>query len=62
MGMLSPKVPKPPTPANPAITAVEAENEDDFAGLASQSGSLISTAARGLQRRATTQRKSLIGN
>lgn len=63
MGLFKqPSVPTPTPPPNPAITAVEAQTDENFAGLAAQSGSLISTAARGLERRANTQRKSLIGS
>lgn len=56
-----PKVPTPTPPPTPAITPVEANPEDPSLGLATQTGSLISTSARGLRRRASTQRTSLIG-
>lgn len=62
MGFMTPKVPKPtppPAPPNPAITPTEAEMQEE--DLAAATGSLISTGARGLRRRASTQRTSLIG-
>ena len=59
MGFLSPEPPKPPAPPNPAITASSMESPSD--ALAPVAGSLISTTARGLRRRASTQRTSLIG-
>lgn len=59
MGFLKPKVPEPPPPPNPAISAVGAELPTE--GLAPVSQSLITTSARGLRRRASTQRTSLIG-
>jgi hypothetical protein len=62
MGFLKPKMPTPapaPTPANPAITPTEVKLPEEELGPAV--GSLISTSARGLKRRATTQRSSLIG-
>lgn len=57
----TPKAPTPPPPPNPAITAVDAEADDADLGLAARAGSLIGTSARGLKRRATTERTSLIG-
>lgn len=63
MGFLKPKVPKPAAPPNPAVAANSADLEaiapED--ALAPAAGSLIATSARGLQRRANTQRTSLIG-
>lgn len=62
MGFLKPKIPKtapPPNPATPAMNAIDAQNQTGE--LAPASFSLISTAARGLSRRASTQRASLIG-
>lgn len=56
-----PKVPTPAPPPNPAITAVEAESDEEDLGLATRAGSLITTAARGLKRRANTERTALIG-
>lgn len=62
MGFLKPKVPKAPPPPNPAMPAISAIDAQDQQGeLAPASFSLISTAARGLSRRASTQRTSLIG-
>lgn len=60
MGFLKPpKVATAPPPPNPAITAIDAELEEEQ--LAPATGSLIATAARGLRRRASVQRTSLIG-
>lgn len=61
MSFGKPKIPKTPPPPNPAITAIDAEYEDPDLGLASRAGSLITTAAMGLKRRASTQRTTLIG-
>lgn len=63
MGFLkAPKIPQAPPPPNPAVTPINAVNADaQDESLGPASFSLISTAARGLQRRATTQRTSLIG-
>lgn len=62
MGLFkTPKVPTPTPPPTPAITPIEADAEDPSLGLATQAGSLISTSARGLKRRASTERRSLIG-
>jgi hypothetical protein len=64
MGFLMPKTPKPPvvppppTPASNPIVAKGSESSNDpFTGV----GSLISTSASGLRRKASTQRVSLIG-
>jgi hypothetical protein len=58
--MKAPKAPPAaPPPPNPAITAIDAELEEEELGPAT--GSLIATAARGLKRRASVQRASLIG-
>lgn len=57
--MKAPKVTPAPPPPNPAITAIDAELDDEE--LAPATRSLISTSARGLRRRASTQRNSLIG-
>ena len=62
MGFLKPKMPTPippPSPPNPAITPTEVKLPEEELGPAT--GSLISTTARGLQRKANTQRTSLIG-
>jgi len=59
MGFMKPKVPKAPPAPNQAISAIDAELPTDE--LAPSSLSLISTAARGLRRRANTERTSLIG-
>lgn len=62
MGFLAPKVPKPTpqaTPANPAIQPPEMA--PDGGVLAPSAASLISTSTQGLRRRASTQRRSLIG-
>jgi len=63
MGLFKrPKVPTPPPPPNPAITATSAGLFDSAQpNYASAAGSLISTTAQGLKRRASTQRRSLIG-
>lgn len=61
MGFLTPKVPKQDPPPNPQIAAVDADSADPTAGLASRANSLIGTAAKGLKRKASTQRTSLIG-
>lgn len=60
MGFMKPKVPKTPPPPNPAITANEAE-APGASIMPDNIASFISTSARGLKRRATTQRTSLIG-
>lgn len=59
MGFMRPKMPKPVPPPNAAITPYDAELEEEE--LAPAAGSLIATTARGLRRRASTQRGSLIG-
>lgn len=64
MGFLVPKVPKPtaaPAPANPAMDPLNAEAILGEEGVYSSARSLISTSSRGLRRRASTQRTSLIG-
>lgn len=63
MGFLKPKIPTAPPPANPAMPAISPTSMDDFnagAGMGSH-GSLVSSGVRGLVRRASTQRTSLIG-
>lgn len=57
--MKPPKIPKAPPPPNPSITAYDAELEEDQLNPATSS--LIATSARGLKRRASTERTSLIG-
>lgn len=59
MSFMRPKVATPPPPPNPAITAIDAEFDEE--NLSPATGSLISTAARGLRRRASVTRASLIG-
>jgi hypothetical protein len=62
MGFLKPKMPTPVAPPrapNPASTPTEVKLPEEQLGAAF--GSLISTSARGLRRRASTQRTSLIG-
>lgn len=59
MGFLKPKVPKPSPPPNPVINPTDASLPEEE--LAPAVGSLITTSARGLTRRASTQRTSLIG-
>ena len=60
MGFMKPPKPTPvPPPPNPAITAIDAELEQEE--LAPATRSLVNTTARGLRRRASTQRNSLIG-
>lgn len=64
MGFLSPKVPKPPPAPNPATPAMDAMSPEallDGSGTYGSARSLISTSSRGLKRRASTQRTSLIG-
>lgn len=64
MGFLTPKVPKPPpapNPATPAMDPIGAESLVGDAGTYSSARSLINTSSRGLKRRASTQRTSLIG-
>lgn len=64
MGFLKPKIPKAapaPTPATPAMDPFGADSLDESTGMFSSARSLISTSSRGLQRRASTQRTSLIG-
>lgn len=64
MGFLKPKVPTPPPAPNPAsapIDAIGAEGLYGDSGVYSSARSLITTSSRGLKRRASTQRTSLIG-
>ncbi len=61
MGFLKPKVPKAPLAPNPAITPTPVGADDYEEGLGPVSSSLISTAARGLTRRANVNRTSLLG-
>lgn len=64
MGFLKPKIPTPPPAPNPASPAMDAMSAESLIGTAdpySSSRSLISTSSRGLGRRASTQRTSLIG-
>lgn len=64
MGFLKPKIPTPPPapkPANPAMDPLDAESLLEDSGVYSGARSLIGTSARGLKRRASTQRTSLIG-
>jgi hypothetical protein len=63
MGFLRPKVPVPPPAPNPASPAMDAASPDALTGGQGPygTGSYIGTSSRGLQRRATTQRTSLIG-
>lgn len=59
MSFMKPKVPKAAPPPNPSITAIDAGTPEEE--LSPSSFSLISTAARGLRRRAEVERTSLIG-
>lgn len=64
MGFMKPKVPTPmaaPNPATPAMDPMGAEGMTGETGTYSSARSLISTSSRGLKRRASTQRTSLIG-
>lgn len=64
MGFLKPKIPTPPPAPNPATEAMDpfdAEAALREGGAFGSARSLISTASRGLKRRASTQRTSLIG-
>ena len=64
MGFLKPKVQAPPPapkPPNPAMDPLDAEALIDPEGAYSSARSLIGTSSRGLKRRASTQRTSLIG-
>lgn len=61
MGFLTPKVPKPPPPPNPAVRAQRPDGADLLDRSFASPESLISTSARGLKRKASTQRGSLIG-
>jgi hypothetical protein len=60
MGFMSKKPPKAPTPANAPQLASEIATPPDFIPFGGP-GSLISTGASGLKRKANTQRTSLIG-
>lgn len=63
MGFLKPKIPTPPPAPNPATPAMGL-GADEFmsnTGAYSSARSLINTSSRGLKRRASTQRTSLIG-
>jgi hypothetical protein len=64
MGFLKPKIPTPapaPNPATPAMDALGAGSPLGDSGVYSSAHSLINTSSRGLKRRASTQRTSLIG-
>ena len=64
MGFLKPKIPTPPPapkPPNPAMDPLDAESLLSPEGAFTSARSLISTSSRGLRRRASTQRTSLIG-
>lgn len=64
MGFLKPKIPTPPptpNPATPAMDPMGAEGLLAQEGVYSSARSLITTSSRGLKRRASTQRTSLIG-
>jgi hypothetical protein len=63
MGFLAPKtpkVPKPVPPANPPSSPIDMKDKP-VTDWAFAPGSLISTSASGLRRKANTQRTSLIG-
>lgn len=64
MGFLKPKIPTPPpapNAANPAMDPFNAEGHYGDGNPYSSLRSLITTSSRGLKRRASTQRTSLIG-
>lgn len=64
MGFLKPKIPTAaaaPKPANPAMDPLDASTMTGSTDPYSSAQSLISTSSRGLQRKANTQRTSLIG-
>lgn len=65
MGFMKPKAPKvveTPQPAAPAQPASQADYEaSDSSSIARNPGSLISTSAQGLTRKARTVKPSLIG-
>lgn len=64
MGFLRPKVATPPAapnPASPAMDPLGAGAPLGENGVYGSAHSLISTSSRGLRRRASTQRTSLIG-
>jgi hypothetical protein len=64
MGFMTQKVKAPPPapkPATPAMDPLSAEGLLGEEGVYSSARSLITTSSRGLKRRASTQRTSLIG-
>jgi hypothetical protein len=64
MGFLRPKIPTAPPAPNPATPAMDAMSADSLIGATgpyASGRSLINTSSRGLTRRASTQRTSLIG-
>lgn len=61
MGFLKPKVATPPPAPNPAMDPLDAEADFGQDGSYVSVRSLINTSSRGLKRRASTQRTSLIG-
>jgi hypothetical protein len=64
MGFLTPKVSRPPlapNPATPAMDPLGSEGLTEDVGTYSSARSLINTSSRGLKRRASVQRTSLIG-
>ena len=62
MGFMSPKVPKAPKPPTPAANPIFAKDTPEgMENIPFGIGSLISTSASGLKRKANTQRTSLIG-
>lgn len=64
MGFLKPKIPTPPPAPNPATEALDPFNAEALlnqGGAYSSARSLIGATSRGLKRRASTQRTSLIG-
>lgn len=61
MGFLRPKVATPPPAPNPASDPLDAASIFGNEGAYSSARSLITTSSRGLKRRASTQRTSLIG-
>lgn len=63
MSFLSPKPPKvakPPTQAEPIVLGSAGNPELGLNNPGSSTGSLISTSAQGLRRKATTRKPSLI--
>lgn len=61
MGFMKPKVATPPPAPNPAMDPLEAATDFGQSGVYSSSSSFIGTTSRGLKRRASTERTSLIG-